>query len=70
MITGTVIKNGTTKIVLHGTDALDEAALEQLNGAKCTFSSEGGRILDVNKSKILILELSTDVLPQPANDGV
>jgi len=37
MITGTILKNGTLKLVISGSDAFDEEILKQLDGATVKF---------------------------------
>jgi len=55
MITGTIIKNGTTRLILSGSDEIDAAVLKQLNGATVTVITDNLRIGDHNISGGLIL---------------
>lgn len=56
MITGTIIKNGTLKLVLTGSDEIDVAVLKQLNGARRTLITDNLRLGDKNISGGLIIE--------------
>jgi hypothetical protein len=56
MIHGTIIKNGVLRLVLTGTDSIDEETLKQLNGAKVSFVSDNLRLFDKSLSGALILE--------------
>lgn len=56
MIHGTIIKNGTIKLVLTGTDEIDMAVLKQLDGATVSTITDNLRIGDKHISGGLILE--------------
>lgn len=56
MIHGTIIKNGTIKLVLTGSDEIDMAVLKQLHGATVSIITDNLRIGDKNISGGLILE--------------
>jgi len=56
MITGTIIKNGTTRLVLTGSDEIDAAVLKQLNGATVSVITDNLRIGDHNISGGLMLQ--------------
>lgn len=55
MITGTIVKNGTTRLILTGSDEIDAAVLKQLNGATVTVITDNLRIGDHNISGGLML---------------
>lgn len=56
MIEGTIIKNGKIKLVIYGTDEIDEAILKQLSNAKVTLSIENMRLGDKNIVTSLTIE--------------
>lgn len=56
MITGTIIKSGTLKLVITGSDEIDMAVLKQLNGATCTLVTDNLRLVDKNISGGLLIE--------------
>lgn len=58
MIQGTIIKNGTLKLVLTSSDEIDLAVLKQLNGATCTLITDNLRLGDKNISGGLIIEVN------------
>lgn len=58
MITGTILKNGTLKLIVTGSDEVDMAVLKQLNGATCTLITENLRLVDKNISGGLIIEVN------------
>jgi len=57
MIQGTIIKNGTLRLVLTGSDGVDEEVLKQLDGATVKFVSDNLKLFDRNVSGGLILEI-------------
>jgi hypothetical protein len=56
MITGTTLKNGTLKLILTGSDEIDQAVLKQLNGATCRVITDNLRLGDKNIAGGLIIE--------------
>lgn len=58
MITGTIIKNGTLRVVITGSDEIDLAVLKQLNGATCTLITDNLRLGDKSISGGLIIEVN------------
>ncbi len=44
MITGTILKNGDVKLILTGTDEIDNAVLKRLNGATVSLITDNMRI--------------------------
>jgi hypothetical protein len=65
MITGTIIKNGTIKLVLTGSDEIDAAVLKQLNGATVTVITDNLRIGDHNISGGLIITQENERKTKP-----
>ena len=61
---GTIIKNGTIKLVLTGTDEIDNAVLKQLQGATVSLITDNLRIGDKNISGGLILETEHKSKPE------
>jgi hypothetical protein len=68
-IQATIIKNGTTRLILTGTDGIDNEVLKQLDGATVKFVSDNLKIFDKNISGGLVLEMQlnipTKVSPAP-----
>lgn len=60
MINGTTLKNGTLRVILTGSDSIDEQVLKQLDGATCRFVTENLKLVDKNLSGALIIELQKD----------
>lgn len=56
MIEGVTIKNGTIKLVLTGSDPIDEEILKTLNGATCRLISDNYRVGDKSITGGLIIE--------------
>lgn len=63
-IQGTTIKNGTLRLILTGSDGIDEECLKQLDGATVKFVSENLKLFDKNLTGALVLE----VLPKTKKD--
>ena len=63
-IQGTTIKNGTLRLVLTGSDVIDEEVLKQLDGATVKFVSENLKLFDKNLTGALVLE----VIPKTKRD--
>jgi hypothetical protein len=63
-IQGTLIKNGSLRLILTGSDGIDEEALKQLDGATVRFVSENVKLFDKNLTGALILE----VIPKARKD--
>ena len=63
-IQGTTIKNGTLRLVLTGSDTIDEEVLKQLDGATVKFVSENLKLFDKNLTGALVLE----VIPKTKRD--
>lgn len=58
MITGTILKNGSLKLIVTGSDEIDTAVLKQLNGATCTLITDNLRLGDKSISGGLIIEVN------------
>lgn len=58
MIQGTILKNGTLRLLLIGSDAIDEEVLKQLDGATVTFVSDNLKLFDKNLTGALVLEVT------------
>lgn len=58
MIQGTILKNGTLKLVISGSDNFDEEVLKQLDGATVRFvaATDNMRLLERTLTGALILE--------------
>lgn len=56
MITGTILKNGTIRLILTGSDEIDAAILKQLNGATARLITDNVRLEDKLLTGALILE--------------
>lgn len=63
-IQGTTIKNGTLRLVLTGSDGIDEEVLKQLDGATVKFVSENLKLFEKNLTGALVLE----VIPKVKKD--
>lgn len=57
MIEGTIIKDGILKLILTGSDEIDNACLKQLNGATCKIISDNLRVGDKLIANGLMIEL-------------
>lgn len=57
MITGTILKGEDLKVVLVGTDEIDQSVLKQLNGATCTLITDNLRIGDKTISGGILIEV-------------
>ena len=55
MITGTTLKNGSLRLILTGSDSIDEQVLKELDGATCRFVSDNLKLVDKNLTGALIL---------------
>jgi hypothetical protein len=64
MIHGTILKNGTLRLILTGTDSVEDDCLKQLDGATVNFVSDNLKLLDKNLAGALVLE----VLPKAKKD--
>jgi len=64
MIQGTILKNGTLRLILTAGDSVDEECLKQLDGATVNFVSDNLKLLDKNVTGALVLE----VKPQQKKD--
>lgn len=58
-IQGTLIKNGSLRLILTGSDGIDEEALKQLDGATVKFVSDNLKLFDKNLAGALVLEVVT-----------
>lgn len=56
MITGTILKNGTIRLILTGSDEIDAAILKQLNGATARLITDNVRLEDKLLTGAIILE--------------
>lgn len=63
-IQGTTIKNGTLRLILTGSDGIDEEVLKQLDGATVKFVSDNLKLFDKNLTGALVLE----VIPKVKKD--
>lgn len=59
-IQGTAIKNRTLRLILTGSDTIDEEMLKQLEGATAHFVTENIRLVDKNLTGALILEVKQE----------
>jgi hypothetical protein len=58
MIQGTILKNGVLRLLLTGSDSMDEDCLKQLDGATVKFVSENLKLFDKNLTGALVLEVT------------
>jgi len=56
MITGTTIKDGTVRLILTGTDEIDNAVLKALSNGRCKLVSENYRMGDKSITGGLLIE--------------
>lgn len=56
-IQGTTIKNGTIRLILTGSDGIDDEVLKQLDGATVKYVSENLKLFDKNLTGALVLEV-------------
>lgn len=68
MITGTTLKNGSLRVILTGSDSIDEAVLKQLEGATCKFVTENLKLVDKNLTGALIIEVQKGGNIEPARE--
>lgn len=59
MIHGTILKNGTLRLLLIGSDSVEEECLKQLDGATVKFVSDNLKLFDKNLAGALVLEVVT-----------
>ena len=60
MITGTILKNGTLRLILTAGDDIDELILKQLERETAHFVTENIRLVDKNLTGALILEVKQE----------
>lgn len=63
MIDATIIKNGTIKLILTGSDNIDTECLKMLNGATCKLITDNLKVGDKSISNGLILEMVAEDKP-------
>ena len=56
MIEGTIIKNGTLKIILTGNDEIDREVLKKMNGAICKLVTDNLKIGERSIAEGILIE--------------
>lgn len=62
MIEGIIVKNGTTKLIVVGSDSIDQEVLKSLNGATCKVIQDNYRLGDKLITGGLIIELEKSTI--------
>lgn len=60
MIEGTILKNGSLRILLEGTDEIDEQVLKQLDGATCRLVTENFSLGKKNIAGCLMIQVERE----------